>query len=642
MEVIKRDNRAVEYDSSKIRTAIEKANKEVKPRERATKEEVDKIIEYIEDTDKKRILVEDIQDIIEEQLMDMKRFTLAKKYMIYRYTRALVRKANTTDEIILGIIKKQSEQKASLDLDNKASKTMTQREYIAAEVSKDLTQRILLPEKIVNAHKDGVIYFHDMEYFVQPIFNSSVIDIKDMLEIGTVINGKLIEPPKSFQVACTVMTQIIGATSASQAGYQTVCISHLGKYVKMSYEKFKREIEKDAKNEVTSDVVEKLARQRLRREICAGVQTIGYQLNTMVTTKGEPPCVTLFLYLDKEDPYIKENAMIIEEIIRQRYEGMKNEKGESISPDIPKLVYVLDENNNLNGGEYDYLTKLAIKCSARRRSPEYISAKKMRDNFEGNVFSPIGESGFLTPLKDKDGNYKSEGRFNQGIISINLPQIALAANDDEEKFWKLLDDRLELCKEAIGCKHNALNGTSAEVSPIIWKYGAISRLKQDEKIDKLLKEGYSTIMLGYVGLEEMTKVMKKASYVDNKGNDFGIKVLEHLRETVDTWSDDAKISITLYEVQDEDARKAFAKKDKQKYGTIEGITDKECYSSSHVIKLDSKEDVQKLLRIEDEVAKISNGGAIATVEMPKTIENLKELEDLVKYVASNVQYVRFK
>ena len=493
MKVIKRDGRAVDYNREKIAVAIAKANDEVKPRERVTKEEIKEITKYIEELDKKRILVEDIQDIIEEQLMDRKKFELAKKYMIYRYTRALVRKQNTTDESILGLIKNQNKELLEENSNKNAVLASTQRDYIAGEVSKDLTKRILLPEKITKAHEDGVLHFHDMDYFLQPIFNCCLINISDMLDNGTVMNGKMIESPRSFQVACTVMTQIIAAVASNQYGGQSVDVSHLGKYVRKSYEKFKKEIEKEFGNELKEDMIERLVNQRLRKEISAGVQTIQYQINTLMTTNGQSPFVTLFLNLKKDDPYIKENAMVIEEIIKQRYEGIKNEKGVYVTPAFPKLIYVLDEHNCLKGGEYDYLTKLAVKCSAKRLYPDYISAKKMRENYEGNVFSPMGCRSFLSPWKDENGEYKFEGRFNQGVVSINLPQIGIIADGDEEKFWKLFDERLELCFEALMCRHYALLGTMSNTSPIHWRYGAITRMEAGQTIDKLLNSCYSTI-----------------------------------------------------------------------------------------------------------------------------------------------------
>ena len=641
MKVIKRDGRAVDYNREKIATAIQKANDEVRPRERVTKEEIREITKYIEDLDKKRILVEDIQDIIEEQLMDRKKFELAKKYMIYRYTRALVRKQNTTDESILGLIKNQNKELAEENSNKNAVLASTQRDYIAGEVSKDLTKRILLPEKITKAHEDGVLHFHDMDYFLQPIFNCCLINISDMLDNGTVMNGKMIESPRSFQVACTVMTQIIAAVASNQYGGQSVDISHLGKYVRKSYEKFKSEIEKEFGNELKPQMIERLANQRLKKEISAGVQTIQYQINTLMTTNGQSPFVTLFLNLKKDDPYIKENAMVIEEIIKQRYEGIKNEKGVYVTPAFPKLIYVLDEHNCLKGGEYDYLTKLAVKCSAKRLYPDYISAKKMRENYEGNVFSPMGCRSFLSPWKDENGEYKFEGRFNQGVVSINLPQVGIVADGDEEKFWKLLDERLELCFEALMCRHYALLGTTSNTSPIHWRYGAIARMEAGETIDKLLNSCYSTISLGYIGIYEVTKLMKGVSHTDPEGHDFAIKVISHLNETTKRWKKETGLGFALYGTPAESLCYRFARIDKEKFGEITDITDKGYYTNSYHVDVREEIDAFEKLSFESEFQTLSPGGAISYVEIPNMKHNLKALEDLVKFIYDNIQYAEF-
>ena len=641
MKVIKRDGRAVDYNREKIAIAIEKANKEVKPKERVTKEEIREISKYIEELDKKRILVEDIQDIIEQQLMDLKKFELAKKYMIYRYTRALVRKANTTDESILGLIKNQNKELLEENSNKNAVLASTQRDYIAGEVSKDLTKRILLPEKITKAHEDGILHFHDMDYFLQPIFNCCLINIGDMLDNGTVMNGKLIESPKSFQVACTVMTQIIAAVASNQYGGQSVDISHLGKYVRKSYDKFKKSFEKEFGDELSEDIIERLTQQRLKKEISAGVQTIQYQINTLMTTNGQSPFVTIFLNLKKDDPYIKENAMIIEEIIRQRYEGIKNEKGVYVTPAFPKLIYVLDEHNCLKGGEYDYLTKLAVKCSAKRLYPDYISAKKMRENYEGNVFSPMGCRSFLSPWKDENGNYKFEGRFNQGVVSINLPQIGIIADGDEEKFWKLFDERLELCKEALMCRHYALLGTTSNTSPIHWRYGAIARMQPGEKIDELLKGGYSTLSLGYIGIYELTKLMKGVSHTTPEGHDFAIKVMKHLRDATAKWKQETGLGFALYGTPAESLCYRFARIDKEKFGEIKDITDKGYYTNSYHVDVREKIDAFSKLKFESEFQELSLGGAISYVEIPNMRHNLKALEDLVKFIYDNIQYAEF-
>ena len=486
MKIIKRDGRVVDYDRQKISIAIEKANQEVKGREKATKEEIKEIIEYIEELGKKRMLVEDIQDIIEEKLMEIGKYELSKKYIVYRYNRALIRKSNTTDESILGLIRNENKELAEENSNKNTMLASTQRDYIAGEVSRDLTNRLLLPEKIVKAHQEGILHFHDADYFVQPIFNCCLINIADMLDNGTVMNGKLIESPKSFQVACTVTTQIIAAVASNQYGGQSVDMKHLGKYLKRSYDKYEKQLKERYKGKLSKDTITELVEDKVKSELKAGVQTIQYQINTLMTTNGQSPFVTLFLHLEEDDPYIKENAMIIEEVLKQRYEGIKNEAGVYVTPAFPKLVYVLDEHNCLKGGKYDYLTKLAVKCSAKRMYPDYISAKKMKENYEGNVFSPMGCRSFLSPWKDENGKYKFEGRFNQGVVSINLPQIAIIADGDEDKFWKLLEERLELCKEALMCRHYALLGTTSDISPIHWQYGAISRLAKGEKIDKLL------------------------------------------------------------------------------------------------------------------------------------------------------------
>ena len=565
MKIIKRDGRIVDYDRQKIAVAIEKANRDVIGKEKATKEEIKEIIDYIEGLGKRRILVEDVQDIIEEKLMDMGKHKLAKEYIVYRYNRALVRKSNTTDESILGLIRNENKELAEENSNKNTMLASTQRDYIAGEVSRDLTNRLLLPEKIVKAHKDGVLHFHDADYFVQPIFNCCLINIGDMLDNGTVMNGKLIESPKSFQVACIVMTQIIASVASNQYGGQSVNLKHLGKYLRKSYNKYKKQIEEKYKGKLSGSTIEELVDVRVRHELEAGVQTIQYQINTLMTTNGQTPFVTLFLQLEENDPYIKENAMKIEEILKQRIQGVKNEAGVYVTPAFPKLVYVLDEHNCLKGGKYDYLTRLAVKCSAKRMYPDYISAKKMRENYEGNVFSPMGCRSFLSPWKDENGNYKFEGRFNQGVVSINLPQVAIIAEGDEEKFWKLLDERLELCKEALMCRHYALLGTLSDISPIHWQYGAIARLQKGEKIDKLLYGGYSTMSLGYIGIYEMTKLMKGVSHTTPEGHEFALKVMKHLRETTDKWKKETNIGFALYGTPAESLCYKFARIDKEKF-----------------------------------------------------------------------------
>ena len=641
MLVIKRDGTTVEYDRRKIEIAIEKANNEVPASERVPKADVEDILDYIEARKSSRILVEDIQDIIEQKLMELDKFVLAKTYIVYRYNRALVRKANTTDESILSLIKNSNKDVMEENSNKNAVAAATQRDLIAGEVSKDLTKRILLPEKISQAHEDGILHFHDADYFIQPIFNCCLIDIGNMLDNGTVMNGKLIEPPKSFQVACTIMTQIIASVASSQYGGQSVDIRHLGKYLRKSYEKFKKNIEANSDGNVSPELVEKLAFERMKDELKAGVQTIQYQINTLMTTNGQSPFVTLFLHIDKDDEYVKENAMIVEEILRQRLQGIKNEAGVYITPAFPKLVYVLDEHNCLKGGEYDYVTKLAVQCSAKRMYPDYISAKKMREHYEGNVFSPMGCRSFLSPWKDENGNYKFEGRFNQGVVSINLPQIGLVAKGNEEVFWKIFDERLELCFEALMCRHRALLGTKSDVSPVHWQYGAIARLGKGETIDKYLFGGYSSISLGYIGLYEVTKAMKGVSHTDPEGEEFALRVMNHLRAATDRWKEETGIGFALYGTPAESLCYRFARIDKSKFGSIEDITDKGYYTNSYHV--DVREDIDAFSKFdfESKFQKISSGGAISYVEIPNMRHNLEGIEEVVKFIYDNIQYAEF-
>ncbi len=641
MKIIKRDGRIVDYDRQKIEVAIEKANRDVTGKEKATQKEIKEIIDYIESLGKRRILVEDVQDIIEEKLMEIGKYKLAKEYIVYRYNRALVRKSNTTDESILGLIRNENKELAEENSNKNTMLASTQRDYIAGEVSRDLTNRLLLPEKIVKAHQEGILHFHDADYFVQPIFNCCLINIGDMLDNGTVMNGKLIESPKSFQVACIVMTQIIAAVASNQYGGQSVDIKHLGKYLRKSYNKYKKQIEEKYKGKLSGSTIEELVDARVRHELESGVQTIQYQINTLMTTNGQTPFVTLFLHLDEKDPYIKENAMIIEEILKQRIQGVKNETGVYVTPAFPKLVYVLDEHNCLKGGKYDYLTRLAVKCSAKRMYPDYISAKKMRENYEGNVFSPMGCRSFLSPWKDENGNYKFEGRFNQGVVSINLPQIAIIADGDEDKFWKLLDERLELCKEALMCRHYALLGTTSDISPIHWQYGAIARLEKGEKIDKLLYGGYSTMSLGYIGIYEMTKLMKGVSHTTPEGHDFALKVMKYLRGATDKWKKETNIGFALYGTPAESLCYKFARLDKEKFGTIKDVTDKGYYTNSYHVDVREKIDAFEKLSFESEFQKISSGGAISYVEIPNMQHNIIALETAVKFIYDNIQYAEF-
>ena len=641
MKVIKRDGRAVDYDRQKIAIAIGKANDKIPASGRANKEEIKEIIEHIESFGKKRMLVEDIQDLIEQKLMEMNKFDLAKEYITYRYRRALVRKANTTDESILGLIRNNNKELKEENSNKNTALASTQRDYIAGEVSRDLTKRLLLPEKITKADEEGVLHFHDADYFIQPIFNCCLINIADMLDNGTVMNGKMIESPKSFQVACIVTSQIIATVASNQYGGQSVDLIHLGKYVRKSYNKYKKKFEDKYKGKVSDETIEEMVQDLLKSEISSGVQTIQYQINTLMTTNGQAPFVTLFLHLDPNDEYIKENAMIIEEVLKQRYQGIKNEKGVYVTPAFPKLIYVLDEFNNLSGGEYDYLTKLAVKCSAKRMYPDYISAKKMRENYEGNVFSPMGCRSFLSPWKDENGKYKFEGRFNQGVVSINLPQVALVAEGDENKFWEELEQRLELCREALMCRHYSLLGVTSDISPIHWQYGAIARLPKGEKIDELLKNGYSTLSLGYIGVYETTKLMTGESHTSKEGHDFAIKLMKKLRDTTKRWKQETGLGFALYGTPAESLCYKFAKIDRERFGTIKDITDKGYYTNSYHVDVREEIDAFEKLRFESEFQTLSTGGAISYIELPNMNNNPEALETVVKFIYNNIQYAEF-
>ena len=641
MKVIKRDGSIVDFDRSKIAIAIQKANQAVEEQQRATDEEIEKIVVSVEQKNRPRLLVEDIQDMVEQGLMKLGRLELAKTYIIYRYTRALVRKQNTTDESILSLLRNENKELAEENSNKNTVIASTQRDYIAGEVSRDLTRRILLPEKISKAHDEGVLHFHDADYFVQPIFNCCLINIGDMLDNGTMMNGKMIESPKGFQVACTIVTQIIASVASNQYGGQSVDIRHLGKYLRRSYEKFTKHLHEMFDGELSDEEIEKIARDRTQDELRSGVQTIQYQINTLMTTNGQSPFVTLFLNLQEDDPYLEENAMIVEEILKQRLQGIKNEKGVYVTPAFPKLVYVLDEHNCLKGGKYDYITELAVKCSAKRMYPDYISAKKMRENYEGNVFSCMGCRSFLAPWKDENGNYKFEGRFNQGVVSLNLPQIGIIAKGDEKKFWELMDERLQLCYEALMCRHNALMGTLSDVSPVHWQHGAIARLQPGEKIDKFLLNGYSSISLGYIGLYEVTKLMKGVSHTTPAGKEFALRVMKRLRAACDQGKQETGIGFALYGTPAESLCYRFARIDKQRFGSIPDVTDKGYYTNSYHVDVREKIDAFSKFDFESEFQKISSGGAISYVEIPNMRHNLEALKDVVRYIYDHIQYAEF-
>lgn len=641
MKVIKRDGRVVDYDGTKIIMAMKKANDEVHLHDQITYQKMKDIERLISEMARSQIQVEEIQDLIEHSLVQEQKYELAKKYIIYRYKHALMRKANTTDESILSLIRNDNKELAEENSNKNTLLASTQRDYIAGEVSRDLTKRVLLPDKIVKAHESGAIHFHDADYFLQPIFNCCLINIGDMLDHGTVINGKLIETPKSFRVACTVTTQIIASVASNQYGGQSVDLIHLGKYLRYSREKFRQKAEKELDESFSEEQIEQIVSVWTKEELQAGVQTMQYQINTLMTTNGQSPFVTLFLHIDEQDPYIEENALIIEEVFRQRYQGIKNEKGVYVTPAFPKLVYVLDEHNCLKGGAYDYLTRLAAKCSAKRMYPDYISAKKMRENYEGNVFSCMGCRSFLSPWKDENGNYKFEGRFNQGVVSLNLPQIALIAKGDEQTFWKLLAERLQLCFEALMCRHHALLGVKSDTSPIHWQYGAIARLQKGETIDKLLQNGYSTLSLGYIGVYETTILMRQCSHTTPKGREFACQMMHRLRDAADQWKQETKLGFALYGTPAESLCYRFARIDRKRFGDIKDVTDKGYYTNSYHVDVREKIDAFAKLTFESAFQNLSSGGAISLVEIPNMRQNIEALEDAIRYIYDNIQYAEF-
>ena len=637
MKVVKRDGREVEFDANKIKVAIRKANNEVDISERVSEEKIENIVQDI--VEKQINSVEDIQDFIEKNLVESGLYKLSKKYIVYRYTRSLVREANTTDESILSLVKNSNKEVGEENSNKNSAVASTQRDLIAGEVSKDLTRRILLPKKISDAHKDGVLHFHDSDYFIQNIFNCCLVDIKNMFEHGTVMNGKLIETPKSFQVACTVMTQIIAAVASGQYGGQSINISHLGKYLRYSRDKYYNRYKKEF-SELNDEMINRLVEERIREELRSGVQTIQYQINTLMTTNGQSPFVTLFLDIDSEKEYQDEVALIIEEILKQRYEGIKNEEGVYVTSAFPKLVYVLNEDNIFKGRKYDYLTDIAIKCSSRRMYPDYISSKIMKENYEGNVFSPMGCRSFLSPYKDENGEYKFEGRFNQGVVSLNLVQIAILSKTEEE-YFKLLEERLELCFEALMMRHNRLKGTLSDISPIHWQYGAIARLKKGEKIDRYLMDGYSTISLGYIGIYEATKLITGETHTTDKGRTFAIKLMKKLEDTVNKWKKETGIGFGLYGTPAESLCYRFAKIDKEKFGSIKDVTDKGYYTNSYHVDVREEINIFDKFKFESEFQKISSGGAISYGEIPNMSKNLDALKEVVKYIYDNIQYAEF-
>ena len=654
MKIVKRDGHIVDYDPQKIRIAIGKANNEVRGKEKVSKEQIDEIIKYIEELNKKRILVEDIQDIIEEKLMSYGKYTLAKKYITYRYTRELVRKANTTDKSIKELIEGENEYWNSENSNKNAEVVTTQRDYLAGITSTDITRRFLLPEDIVEAHDKGIIHFHDADYFAQnALHNCELINLDDMLQNGTVINGVMIEKPHRFITAATIATQIILAVTSSSYGGATVSLTHLAPFVRLSYEKY---LKKYQSRNLSKKDCEKFAMQDTRKEVEDGVQTFNYQVNSMTNTNGQAPFLSVCMYLGETDEYKEELAMIIEEFLKQRILGFKNEKGVYITPAFPKLLYVLEEDNIHEDSKYWYLTKLAAECTAKRMVPDYISEKVMKElkkNELGNgeCYPCMGCRSFLTPDRTMslgniahaknyiEGKGKYYGRFNQGVVTINLPDVALSADGDMDKFWKIFDERLELCHRALQIRHKRLSNATSDVAPILWQHGALARLKKGESIHELLHHGYSTISLGYAGLYECVKVMTGHSHTDNgEGKEFGLKVMQHLNDATAKWKAEEDIDYSVYGSPIESTTYKFAKCLKERFGTIKGITDRGYVTNSYHVPVFEEIDAFSKLKLESEFQRLSPGGAISYIETPNLQNNLDAVLEVIQFIYDNIMY----
>ena len=643
MKIIKRDGSIVDYNPEKIRIAIKKANNEVSRKEKATEAEIDEIITYIEDLKKSRILVEDIQDIIEQKLMSLEKYQLAKTYITYRYTRALVRKANTTDQSIKELIEGESEYWNNENSNKDATVVTTQRDYLAGITSTDITRRFLLPEDIVKAHDEGIIHFHDADYFAQnALTNCELINLEDMLQNGTIMNGVMIEKPHRFITACTIATQIILGVTSSTYGGATISLAHLAPFVKSSYDKYYKKYKDRG---LTEKQCEEYAKQDTKKEVSDGVQTFNYQVNSMTNTNGQAPFLSVCMYLGETEEYKEELAMIIEEFLKQRIEGFKNEKGVYVTPAFPKLLYVLEEDNIHENSKYWYLTQLAAKCTAKRMVPDYISEKKMKElkvdkNGEGHCYPCMGCRSFLTPYVDPETNKpKYYGRFNQGVVTINLVDVALTSGKDKNKFWKIYDERLELCHRALQARHERLSKVTSDVAPILWQNGAFARLPKGAPIHPLLHGGYSTISLGYAGLYECVKYMTDKSHTDNgEGKEFAIKVMKKLNEKCKEWKEKEDIDYSVYGSPIESTTYKFAKCLKERFGVIKGITDRDYITNSYHVPVFEEIDAFSKLKLESEFQELSPGGAISYVETPNLQDNLEVVLQIIKFIYDNIMY----
>ena len=651
MKVIKRNGTEVVFDITKIIAAITKANDVVEENERMTPMQIQRIAESVELACQKMNRspsVEEIQDLVEKQIMAHGAFEVAKRYITYRYTRSLVRRSNTTDEKILSLIECCNEEAKQENSNKNPVVNSTQRDYMAGEVSRDITNRILLPPDIVEAHNEGIIHFHDSDYFAQHMHNCDLVNLEDMLQNGTVITGTLIERPHSFSTACNIATQIIAQVASNQYGGQSISLTHLAPFVQVSREKIRRQLQEEmqeVKADITEEQLSNMVEKRLRDEIRRGVQTIQYQVVTLLTTNGQAPFVTVFMYLNeaKNEQEKHDLALIIEEVLLQRYEGVKNESGVWVTPAFPKLIYVLEEDNIYENSEYYYLTRLAAKCTAKRMVPDYISEKKMLElkvdkNGEGHCYPCMGCRSFLTTYVDENGKPKYYGRFNQGVVTINLVDVALSSGGNLEKFWKIFDERLELCHRALMCRHNRLKGTLSDAAPILWQYGACARLKKGETIDKLLYGGYSTISLGYAGLYECVKYMTGKSHTDPSATPFALEVMKYMNAACKKWKEEHNIDFSLYGTPMESTTYKFAKCLQKRFGIIEGVTDKSYITNSYHVHVTEEINAFDKLKFEAQFQHLSPGGAISYVEVPNMQQNLEAVLQVMRFIYDNIIY----
>ena len=652
MKIIKRNGSEAVFDITKIIAAISKANKVVPEAQRLTKQQIIEISDHVQEVCYARghaMNVEEIQDIVEDAIMATGAYEVARRYITYRYVQSLKRTHNTTDDKILSLIECNNEEVKQENSNKNPTVNSVQRDYMAGEVSKDLTMRMLLPPEIVKAHEEGIIHFHDADYYAQHMHNCDLVNLDDMLQNGTVISGTLIEKPHSFSTACNIATQIIAQVASSQYGGQSISLTHLAPFVDVSRKKIRRDVEAEMKDlgidpgeEKISEIVEK----RLREEIKRGVQTIQYQVVTLMTTNGQAPFITVFMYLNEagDNQRLKSDlAIVIEEMLRQRYQGVKNEAGVWITPAFPKLIYVLENDNIYEGQPYYYLTKLAAKCTAKRMVPDYISEKKMLEykvdkNGEGHCFTCMGCRSFLTPYIDENGKPKYYGRFNQGVVTINLVDVALSSGGDFDKFWQIFDERLELCHKALMCRHNRLKGTLSDAAPILWQYGALARLKKGEPIDKLLYGGYSTISLGYAGLYECCKYMTGKSHTDPAAKPFALNVMQHMNDACTKWKNQHNIDFSLYGTPLESTTYKFAKCLQKRFGLVPGITDRNYITNSYHVHVTEQIDAFTKLKFESDFQKLSPGGAISYVEVPNMQDNLEAVIKVMQFIYENIMY----